>query len=113
MTLIVYLGWKRSDSATADAPVPASSTSSPPPVSVTGLASQMNAASISPSPREKSPPPPPPAPVNEPPPAYGLAQAEVLYDYHSNDEGDLPLSAGQRITILEYVNSGITPRYLG
>ena len=77
---------------------------------MTALATQMHAASISPAPHEKTPPPAP-EPVNEPPPAYGLAEAEALYDYHSNDEGDLPISAGQRITILEYVNNGTSPLY--
>ena len=50
---------------------------------------------------EKSLAPPPPNPVS-PPPTYGLAQVEVLYDYRSNDEGDLNLIAGQRVTVLEY-----------
>ena len=48
----------------------------------------------------KSPPLANPTPP--PPPPYGLGQAEVLYDYRSNDEGDLNMTAGQRITILEY-----------
>ena len=67
----------------------------------------MNAASISPAPVKSPPPPAAPVPPNPtPPPAYGLAQAEALYDYHSNDEGDLTIIAGQRVTILEYVNNG-------
>lgn len=102
-----HLGWKRSDSVVAAVPVLAPSRSSPPPASVTSLTSQMNAASISPAPVTS---PPPPAPVNPtPPPAYGLAQAEALYDYRSNDEGDLNITAGERITILEYVNNGTLP----
>ena len=54
------------------------------------------------SPRdERSPPAPPPNPTS-PPPSYGLAQAEALYDYRSMDEGDLNFTAGQRITIFEF-----------
>jgi hypothetical protein len=44
--------------------------------------------------------------MSPPPPAYGLAQAEALYNYSSTDEGDLPLQAGEMVTILEYVNNG-------
>jgi hypothetical protein len=82
----------------AAVPVPPPAAPSPPPSSVTTLASQLHRTSISPG--AKKSPPPPPTPSSPPP--YGLAQAEALYDYSSNDEGDLSLIAGQRITILEY-----------
>ena len=79
--------------------------SSPPP-SVAALTSSMSNTSISGRRgANKSPPPqvtPPPPPPPPPPPSYGLGQAEVLYDYKANDEGDLNIYAGQRITILEY-----------
>jgi hypothetical protein len=52
--------------------------------------------------KARSTPPLPPSNATSPPPSYGLAQAEVLYDYKSNDDGDLNILAGQRITILEY-----------
>ena len=104
--VVLTLGWKNDIAAAVPAPAP--STASPPPASVTALTTRMNAASVSPEP-VKSPvaPTPAPPPVNGSPPIYGLAQAEALYDYRSNDEGDLNISAGQRITILEYVNNGI------
>jgi hypothetical protein len=73
--------------------------SSSPQASVASLASQLNNTSIS-STDVKSPPPTP-AP-SSPPPSYGVAQADVLYDYRSTDEGDLNLTAGEKITILEY-----------
>ena len=47
---------------------------------------------------------PQPVPTS-PPPSYGLDQAEVLYNYTSDDEGDLNIVSGQRITILEYGKS--------
>ena len=91
--------------ATATAPAP-SNPASPQP-SVTTLASQLQSTTLTPTSEKSQPVPPPdtsPPPPQAPPPAYGLAQAEALYDYSSNDEGDLPLIAGQRITILEYGN---------
>jgi hypothetical protein len=81
--------------ATSPAPV------SPAPDSVSTLTSRLDSTSISSQGGAKSPPPPP-VQAASPPPAYGLAQAEALYNYSSPDEGDLPLVAGQRITILEY-----------
>jgi hypothetical protein len=71
---------------------------------VPSLTTQFEQTLISPAPVVKSPPPPP-TPTSPPPPVYGLAQAEALYTYNTHDEGDLPLVAGQRITILEYGTS--------
>lgn len=52
--------------------------------------------------------PVPQAPVPSPaPPAYrGVGQAEALYDYSGSDENDLPFRVGDKILILEYINSG-------
>jgi len=77
-------------------------TQSPAPTSaVSDLSSQLHRTSIS-----SNTSPPPKTPERSPaPPPYGLAQAEVLYNYSSNDEGDLNLVQGQRISILEYVNN--------
>jgi hypothetical protein len=72
---------------------------SPAPTSaVSDLSSQLHRTSIS---SNTSPSPKTPSRSPAPPP-YGLAQADVLYNYNSNDEGDLNLVQGQRITILEY-----------
>ena len=75
---------------------------SPAPTSaVSDLSSQLHRTSIS-----SNTSPPPKTPERSPaPPPYGLAQADVLYNYNSNDEGDLNLVQGQRITILEYGKS--------
>ncbi|OLL24241.1 [PSI+] inducibility protein 3, partial [Neolecta irregularis DAH-3] len=40
------------------------------------------------------------------PPAYaGIAQAEAMYAYTATDQGDLALVPGDKITIIEYINS--------
>jgi len=110
LKILLTSGYNSSTAAAAKAPptvaVPINAPSSPP-ASVTSLASQMNATGISDNARSPPPPPPPPAPTSPPP--YGLAQAEALYDYTSTDEGDLKIHAGEKITILEYVNNGSNP----
>lgn len=84
-------------------PAPAPSATSPR-NSVSSLTSQFNNTALAPvrSNTSVKSPPPPPTPASPPPPPYGLAQAEVLYDYNSQDEGDLNIRVGQKITILEY-----------
>jgi len=100
--------WNTNAAKVVPTAVPVSATSvtaSSPPPSVNALTATMSNTSIS---SHKSPPPPPPVRQDtSPPPSYGLAQAEVLYDYKSNDEGDLNIFAGQRITILEYGKSSL------
>ena len=79
--------------------VPPSSTST---TAAADFSTQLQRTSIS---SAKTSPPPLKTPSERspaPPPPYGLAQAEVLYNYHSQDEGDLNLVAGQRITIVEF-----------
>lgn len=92
--------------STTTAPAAAPSAPASPRSSVSAITSQLNATSLVPA--AATSPPPPPTPSSEPP-SYGVAQAEVLYDYTSTDDGDLQIRTGQRITILEYVNNGIIP----
>jgi hypothetical protein len=45
-----------------------------------------------------SPPPPPPA-------LLGIGQCTALYDYSTDDTGDLPFSKGDKLVIMEYCNA--------
>ncbi|CAM0136778.1 unnamed protein product [Umbelopsis sp. WA50703] len=56
---------------------------------------------------EKAAPPSMPAPEKEPeviPPAYSVATAEALYDYHGQDKEDLNFRKGDIIEVTEFVN---------
>jgi hypothetical protein len=111
---LLTVGYYAAAKTPSAAPVATSPTPvSPAPDSVSTLASRLDSTSISSQggvkSRRRRRRRPPPLHAASPPPAYGLAQAEALYNYSSTDEGDLPLVAGQRITILEY---GATPPLL-
>jgi hypothetical protein len=102
------IGYSANSTKAASVVVPAAQTAPVPSVksprnSVSSLASQFNNTSLAPA-RSNSikSPPAPPTPASPPPPAYGLAEAEGLYDYNPQDEGDLRIRVGQRIAVLEY-----------
>jgi hypothetical protein len=97
-------GWTGKSASTTAPTSPAAA-----PADVAPLTTQMSRTSVSSGHKSPAPPPPttPSASMSPPPPAYGLAQAEALYNYAGADEGDLPLHGGDRIIILEYVNNGI------
>ncbi|PSS31992.1 hypothetical protein PHLCEN_2v2234 [Hermanssonia centrifuga] len=92
---------KTAPSAAVAPPVPAAfppkkNAFAPPPVRrVSSVSNQENEVRASPP-----APPPPPRPRQEEPEEQG-DWAEALYDYSSEDPGDLELQAGQRVLIVE------------